>query len=57
MAVLEWLPSLLTASEIADEFTLSVNTVKSHIRSIYAKLGASSRRDAVQRAFERGLLP
>lgn len=57
MAVLEWLPSLLTASEIADEFTLSVNTVKSHIRSIYAKLGASNRRDAVQRAFERGLLP
>jgi LuxR family maltose regulon positive regulatory protein len=57
MAVLGLLPSLLNAREIADEFTVSVNTVKSHIRSIYAKLGVSSRRDAVARAKDRGLLP
>ena len=57
MAVLELLPTLLTAREIAAEFTVSVNTVKSHIRSIYAKLGVSSRRDAVLRAQDRGLLP
>jgi LuxR family maltose regulon positive regulatory protein len=57
MAVLALLPSLLNAREIADEFTVSVNTVKSHIRSIYAKLGVSSRRDAVRGAHERGLLP
>jgi LuxR family maltose regulon positive regulatory protein len=56
-AVLALLPTLLTASEIADEFTVSVNTVKSHIRSIYAKLDAPTRRDAVARAVERGLLP
>jgi LuxR family maltose regulon positive regulatory protein len=56
-AVLALLPSLLNAREIAAEFTVSVNTVKSHIRSIYAKLGVSSRRDAVLQAQDRGLLP
>ena len=55
--MLALLPSLLNAREIAAEFTVSVNTVKSHIRSIYAKLGVSSRRDAVLQAHERGLLP
>jgi LuxR family maltose regulon positive regulatory protein len=57
MAVLALLPSLLSAREIATEFTVSVNTVKSHIRSIYAKLGVSTRREAVLRAQERGLVP
>jgi LuxR family maltose regulon positive regulatory protein len=57
LAVLALLPSLLNAREIAAEFTVSVNTVKSHIRSIYAKLGVSSRREAVLAAHERGLLP
>jgi LuxR family maltose regulon positive regulatory protein len=57
MAVLALLPSLLSAREIATEFSLSVNTVKSHIRSIYAKLGVSTRRDAVRAAQDRGLVP
>jgi len=57
MAVMALLPSLLSAREIAGEFTVSVNTVKSHIRSIYAKLGVSTRREAVRRAQERGLVP
>jgi LuxR family transcriptional regulator, maltose regulon positive regulatory protein len=57
LAVLALLPSLLNAREIAEEFTVSVNTVKTHIRSIYAKLGVSSRRAAVRRAQDTGLLP
>ena len=57
MAVLALLPSLLSAREIAKEFTVSVNTVKSHIRSIYAKLGVSTRREAVLHAQDRGLVP
>jgi LuxR family maltose regulon positive regulatory protein len=57
MAVLALLPSLLSAREIASEFTVSVNTVKSHIRSIYAKLGVSTRREAVLHAQDRGLVP
>jgi len=57
IAVLELLPSLLSGREIAAELTVSVNTVKTHIRSIYGKLSVSSRRDAVLRARQRGLLP
>ena len=57
LAVLTLLPSLLSAREIADELTVSVNTVKSHIRSIYAKLGVSARRDAIRRAHELDLFP
>jgi LuxR family maltose regulon positive regulatory protein len=57
LAVLALLPSLLSAREIATEFSVSVNTVKSHIRSIYAKLGVTSRREAVLSAHGRGLLP
>lgn len=56
LVVLALLPSLLSSGEIAAELTVSVNTVKSHIRSIYAKLEVSTRRDAVRRAHERGLL-
>ena len=56
-AVLALLPSLLSAREIAAELTVSVNTVKTHIRAIYAKLGVASRREAVRRAHELNLLP
>ncbi|WP_103379856.1 LuxR C-terminal-related transcriptional regulator [Pseudonocardia dioxanivorans] len=57
LAVLALLPSLLSAAEIADELTVSVNTVKTHIRSIYTKLGVGHRRDAVVQARELDLLP
>jgi LuxR family maltose regulon positive regulatory protein len=54
--VLHELPSLRTLEEIADHLAVSVNTVKSHVRAIYGKLGASSRRTAVLAAHEQGLL-
>jgi LuxR family maltose regulon positive regulatory protein len=56
LTVLGLLPSLLSLNEIAADLTVSVNTVKSHVRSIYAKLGVSSRRLAVLAAHEHGLL-
>ena len=56
LTVLGLLPSLLSLDEIALDLTVSVNTVKSHVRSIYTKLGVSSRRLAVLAAHEHGLL-
>ncbi len=55
-AVLWLLPTLLSLEEIAEELHISVNTVKSHTRTIYAKLGVSTRRSAVVAGYERGLL-
>lgn len=54
--VLEFLPAQRSSGEIAADLAISVNTVKSHQRAIYLKLGASSRRDAVSRARQIGLL-
>ena len=54
--VLRYLPTQLTGPEIADELFLSVNTVGTHTRHLYAKLGVHSRRDAVDRARALGLL-
>jgi LuxR family transcriptional regulator, maltose regulon positive regulatory protein len=54
--VLRYLPTHLSAREIADELCLSANTVKTHQRHLYQKLGAHSRHDAVQRARAIGLL-
>jgi len=50
LAVLQHLASDLTQREIADQLFLSLNTVRTHIRSIYRKLGVSSREAAVARA-------
>jgi ATP/maltotriose-dependent transcriptional regulator MalT len=54
--VLRYLPTHLSAREIADELCLSANTVKTHLRHLYQKLDAHSRHDAVQRARVIGLL-
>jgi LuxR family transcriptional regulator, maltose regulon positive regulatory protein len=54
--VLRYLPTHLTAPEIAAELWLSVNTVNTHTRHLYAKLGVHSRQEAVQRARAVGLL-
>jgi LuxR family maltose regulon positive regulatory protein len=54
--VLRYLTSALSNVEIADELYVSVNTVKTHIKSIYRKLSTTRRRDAVRRARELRLL-
>lgn len=54
--VLVCLRSSLTSDEIADSLFLSINTVKTHMRAIYRKLGADGRRAAVRIAVRRGLL-
>jgi ATP/maltotriose-dependent transcriptional regulator MalT len=56
LRVLRYLPTNLTNKEIAGELFLSVNTVKAHIKHLYAKLDAHHRSDAVQRARALGLL-
>ncbi len=56
LRVLRYLPSNLSAPEIGSELYLSVHTVKTHIRHIYAKLGVHGRAEAVERARELGLL-
>jgi LuxR family maltose regulon positive regulatory protein len=54
--VLRYLPSTLSAGEIADELFVSLNTVKTHIRSIYRKLDTNRRWDTVRRARQLQLL-
>jgi len=54
--VLQRASALLTTTEIATELYVSINTVKSHFRSICRKLGAGGRREAVRRARELQLL-
>ena len=54
--VLRYLPTKLSVPEIADEMYLSVNTVKTHMRHVYDKLGVHRRHEAVERARALGLL-
>src|SRR4029077_12245590 len=56
LRVLRYLPTNLSRPEIAGELSVSPNTVSTHIRSIYAKLGVRDRSSAVQRARELRLL-
>jgi LuxR family transcriptional regulator, maltose regulon positive regulatory protein len=54
--VLEKLAERLTYTEMAAELHLSLNTVKTHLRRAYMKLGATSRSSAIQRATSLGIL-
>ena len=54
--VLRLLGSDLSGPEIARELVVSLNTVRSHTKSIYTKLGVNTRRTAVRRGQELGLL-
>ena len=56
LRVLRYLPTNLTAPEIAGELYVSRNTVKTHMRNVYAKLGTHRRAEAVARARGLGLL-
>ena len=56
LRVLRYLPTNLSRPEIASELSVSVNTVNTHIRSIYAKLLVRDRSSAVRRGRELRLL-
>jgi LuxR family maltose regulon positive regulatory protein len=56
LKVLRYLPTNLSRLEIARDLSVSLNTVSTHIRSIYAKLGVRDRSSAVQRARDLRLL-
>jgi LuxR family maltose regulon positive regulatory protein len=56
LGVLRLLHSELSLREIGAELFLSLNTIKTHTRNIYAKLGAGSRDEAVARGREQGLI-
>jgi LuxR family transcriptional regulator, maltose regulon positive regulatory protein len=56
LTVLSFLPTNLTAAEIATELSVSVHAVKMHLRNVYAKLDVHRRTDTVDRARGLGLL-
>ncbi|WP_433609428.1 LuxR C-terminal-related transcriptional regulator [Prescottella agglutinans] len=56
LELLAELPTWRTAEEIASDLCVSVNTVKTHLRGIYRKLGVTTRRDAVSAAHAHGLI-
>ena len=56
LELLRELPNLNTVADIAESLHVSTNTVKTHLRGVYRKLGVSTRREAVSEARRVGLL-
>jgi LuxR family maltose regulon positive regulatory protein len=56
MRILRYLPTHLSRQEIASQLYISPNTVKTHMRRLYTKLGTHRRDEAVKRARALGLL-
>ena len=56
LRTLQYLPTHYSFREIGEQLVVSVNTVRSQSQAIYRKLGASTRREAVERAQKRGLI-
>ena len=56
LEVLRLFASELSGPEIADELVVALSTVRTHTKSIYSKLNVNSRRAAVKRAEELGLI-
>jgi DNA-binding NarL/FixJ family response regulator len=54
--VLEWLSIGHGYEEMARDASLSINTIRTHVRSLYAKLGVENRAEAVNLAWRLGLL-
>jgi LuxR family maltose regulon positive regulatory protein len=54
--VLRFASSMLSTEEIAGSMYVSINTVKTHLKSIFRKLGATRRGEAVRRAKELGMI-
>jgi LuxR family maltose regulon positive regulatory protein len=54
--ILRYVAAGLTNQEIADRMFISVNTVKTHLKHIFSKVGATSRAQAIARAYTLGLL-
>ena len=54
--VMPLLDTWLTYDEIGTKLSITVHTVKCHVRAIYWKFGVTSRREAVERAHQMGLL-
>jgi LuxR family transcriptional regulator, maltose regulon positive regulatory protein len=56
LAVLRFLPSHMTNQEIAEALFLSINTIKTHLSSVYRKLGVANRRQAIAQGRRLDLL-